>query len=194
MRLAIPKSPAVDIVFRRLSKRLGLCQSRVGTAAVRGMKRGDFEEAQRWVEIGRAVSDFENRVDAFSQEWRRLVKATKLVAIHEAIPDKALPRSNKNASQTPLWAFYTPALKVVAACGGSATFEDVDDGIEASMRDRFTERDLRASKKGLPRWKAALRAAHIHCQKEGWVEKTKSGDKIWKLTDSGNKAVESWNR
>ena len=79
MRPSIPKPSAVDAAFKVLAKRLDAAQKRVNAEAARHLKAGQYETAEKWMEIGRSVSGFVDRVAAFSQEWRHLVRALRIV-------------------------------------------------------------------------------------------------------------------
>jgi hypothetical protein len=76
VKLSIPNSTTVDSAFRTVEKRLKQVRKKINTQAAKEMKGGDYGSAQKWMDIGRSVTDFAERVDAFGQEWKRLSKAT----------------------------------------------------------------------------------------------------------------------
>ena len=80
MQPSIPNSHAISSAFHRLEKRLNNARKKVNAAAAKEMKADDYETAQKWMEVGRSLADFAERVAAFTQEWKRFVKATTIAA------------------------------------------------------------------------------------------------------------------
>ncbi len=84
MRPAIPSSQAVDSALQTVAKRLGSARKKINVLAAKEMKADQYESAQKWMEMGRSVADFARRFEAFSKEWKRVVKATRIVAsVHD---------------------------------------------------------------------------------------------------------------
>ena len=79
MRPNIPRSGVVNSAFRLLQNRLDGVQKGINAAAAREMKVGKYDDAQQWMGVGRSVAEFAQRVEAFEQEWKRLVKTARLV-------------------------------------------------------------------------------------------------------------------
>lgn len=188
MQPSIPNANAVDSAFRRLAGRLRNARKKINVAAAKQMKSDKYEAAQNWMEIGRAVADFAERVNAFAGEWKRLTKATRIAARaeSEAESNKLPPQTmNKN---TPTWKVCEPALKVLAGRGGTATLEELVPELEKSLTGTLTESDLAlVPSRGVPRWHITLKRAYRHCQREGWIEKHTGG--VWKITSKGKAVV-----
>jgi len=181
---SIPNSGAVDSTFRTLEKRLKKARKKINTQAANEMKGGDYEPAQKWMEIGRSVADFAERVEAFAQEWKRLTKATRIAnaAAEGHTPARAAVRTR--STKTPAWKFCTAALEILVSKGGSASHEDVISGLEQSMASVLTEKDRESkSPRNPPRWHGAVKKAYKQCQREGWIEKRTNG--VWKVTSKG---------
>ena len=184
MKLSIPNAAAVDSAFRTVEKRLRQVRRKINAQAARQMKGGDYSSTQKWMEIGRAVGDYADRVDAFGQEWKRLSKATRIA---NTITEKHAPvkgTSGRVRSKTPAWKFCTPALQAVLSMGGDAKNEDVLQKMEQSMTSALTDKDHQSkSPGGAPLWHMAVKKAYKQCQREGWIEK-RSGN-VWKITPKG---------
>ncbi len=184
MKLSIPNSSSVDSGFRTVEKRLKQARKKINAQAAREMKGGDYGAAQKWMDIARSVTDFSERVDAFGQEWKRLVKATRIAntgAVKQA-STKVTPGRGK--SKTPTWKFCTPALQAILSIGGDAKHEEVLQELEQSMTSVLTEKDRQSkSPGGAPLWHMAVKKAYRQCQREGWIEKRSGG--VWKITPKG---------
>lgn len=185
MRLCIPKSGVVNSVFRLLEKRLVNVRKEINAAAAKEMKAGKYEGAQEWMEVGRSVADFAERVSAFSQEWKRLVKAARIVARPKQTPEMGGRASRTSAERTPGWKFCAPALKVLLARGGIATFKEMLSDLEGSLAATLTQSDKMMGAGSVPRWHREVHRAYRECQREGWIEKQKSRDGVWKITAKG---------
>ena len=151
------------------------------------MRAGEYDTVQRWMEVGQSVADFADRLDAFGQEWKRLVKATRIAAGKGAGATTMKPSSPRKKA-TPASRFYEPAIKAVAARGGEATSDQLAQDLEPSFGSQLTEADLKAlPRRGVPRWRRTLDSARRDCIREGWIERRRDG--VWKLTDNGKQMV-----
>ena len=185
MRVSIPKSSGVESAFRRLIKKLSVCQKQINSSAAGDMKLGDYESAQKWIEVGRSVSDFTSRTAAFAHEWKRLVKTTRITEANNR-SNQAFTGSAGKSTRTPTWRFCAPSLKVLDAMGGTATLDEIIGGLQESLAGTLTASDLRLAKaRGIPRWHIAVQRCYRQCQKEGWIEKSSRRDRNWKITSKG---------
>jgi hypothetical protein len=184
MRPAIPKPDAVGSAFRVLAKRLATVRKKVNAEAAKEMKVGDYEAAQGWMGVGRSLSDFAQRVDAFAKEWKTLVRTTRIAAQANK-PLRAGNGANaKGPKRTPAWKFCEPALKALAAHGGKATTDELIADLGRDLAPSLGAPDRRvAPAKGVPQWQVALAQAYRECQREGWIEKRRDG--LWKITAAG---------
>jgi hypothetical protein len=186
---SIPAANAVQSAFKKTAKRLKSVQKKVNVAAARDMKAGKYETAQKWIEIGRAVKDFGDRARAFAEEWKHLVKATRIVARSNKTSTSVNLAQRSGPKRTPAWKFCAPALQELIQKGGTASLDEIRAGLEVRLGESLTEPDLEMSKsRGIPRWHVAVQRAYRQCQKEGWIEKQKLRDGIWRMTPKG-KAV-----
>ena len=190
MNPSIPKHAAVDSAFRQLLKRLSAVRKKINTSAAAEMKSGEYEVAQSWIEVGRAVADFEGRAGTFGQEWKRLVKATRIAARAQTPSAPVRTGGVAKSSRTPSWKFCSPALKAILHKGGTASLNEVLTALEESLSQTLTESDREiVNPRGIPRWHVAVQRAYRQCQKEGWIEKQKRNDGIWKITAKGKTIV-----
>jgi Mrr N-terminal domain len=189
VKLSIPNSTTVDSAFRTVEKRLKRVRKKINAQAALEMKGGDYSSAQKWMEVGRSVTDFAERVDAFGQEWKRLAKATRIAnsGVEKQSPVKVI--SGRGKSKTPAWKFCTPALQALVSMGGGARHEEVLQELERSMLSVLTEKDNEPkSPGGTPLWHAAVKKAYRQCQREGWIEQRTVG--MWKITPKGRSVLD----
>ena len=188
MKLSIPNSNTVDSAFRTIEKRLRQVRKKINAQAARQMKGGDYSSAQEWMDVGRSVADFVERLDAFGQEWKRLAKATRIAnSANKEAPVKVTFGKGKN--KTPAWKFCIPALRALVSMGGSARHEQVLQEVERSINSVLTEKDFQPkSPGGTPGWHGSVKKAHKQCQREGWIEKGNFG--VWKITPKGRDVLE----
>ncbi len=190
MHPSIPKPAGVEAALKKVMKRLKAAQKRVNTIAARDMKSGRYELAQKWMEVGRTVADFADRAEAFADEWKRVVKATKIAAQANGTTGIAATSHVAKPENTPVWRFCSPALKVLVQLGGTARFDEVVAALDAELADKLTESDRELLKRrGVPRWHVAVQRAYRQCQKEGWIEKRKRRDAVWAITAKGKQVA-----
>lgn len=181
---SIPNADSVNSAFRRVVKQLGTVRKRINASAAKEMKADDYELAQKWMEMGRSVADFAGRLDAFVAEWRRLVKATRIVARSQSANDPVGSTVTTATKQTPVWKFCEPALRALVARGGSASLHEIVDDLGRDSALMLNGADkVTLSARGIPRWHKTIKQAYRHCQREGWIERR--GDGIWKITPKG---------
>jgi Mrr N-terminal domain len=185
---SIPNSDSVDSAFRRVLKRLGTTRKRINMLAAKEMKADHYDLAEKWMEMGRSVSDFADRMEAFVAEWKRLVKATKIAARSQNHNGPTKLIAATGAKRTPTWKFCEPALRMVVARGGTATLLEIAEGLERDAALTLTDADkVMSSSGGTPRWHKTLRQSYRQCQREGWVEKHRDG--VWRITPKGESMV-----
>ena len=184
MKFSIPNAAAVNSAFRTVEKRLEQVRKKINGQAARQMKGGEYSSTQKWIDIGRSVADFADRVDAFGQEWKRLAKAAQIVnrVVEKQVPVKVT--AGRESSKTPAWKFCTPALQAILSIGGDARHEEVLQELERSMISVLVDKDYQSKGPGgAPLWHTAVKRAYRQCQREGWIEKRSGG--VWKITPKG---------
>ncbi len=151
------------------------------------MKSGDYETAQTWMAVGRALADFADRAEAYFAEWKTLVRTSRIgVASEErkTIAGVAAARRKETPERTPAWRFYQPALRAVLQNGGEATLQQVLVSLETELAGQLSARDLALSPRGRgPKWQDTIRSVRRHCQREGWLDRTAKD--TWRLTEKG---------
>ncbi len=186
MRPFIPRSEAVDSAFRLLGRRIDGVRKGINAAAAKEMKVGKYEDAQGWMEIGRSVGDFAGRVEAFTQEWKRLVKAARILGRERANAEADKPSAHAGKKRTPTWRFCEPALRALAGRGGTAALNEIVADLEKSIGASLTEFDRAATgSTGTQRWHMEVQRSYRECQRQGWIEKQKRRDGLWKITPKG---------
>lgn len=188
MRESIPRAAIVDTGFRMLAKRIGSVQRSINGQAATCMRAGDYDTVQRWMGVGKNVADFAHRVDAFEQEWKRLVKATRIAASRKTTPTKIAKTAPQGKKATPASRFYEPAIKALAELGGEATSKELLESLEAAIGSELTKADRQTlPRRRIPRWQRTMESVYRDCVREGWIEKRR--DRAWKITDKGRRLV-----
>ncbi len=184
MRESIPNAKRIDTAFRTLAKRFEGVQRSINASAARSMRAGEYDIVRRWMDIGKNVEDFAGRVDAFAEEWKRLVKATRIAAAGKAKPPSTIRVVPSRSKATPASRFYEPAMKAIANRGGEATSEQLLQELEKSLSTELSDADRKIlSRRGIPKWQATVRSVYRDCIREGWIDNR--ADKVWKLTEKG---------
>lgn len=189
MALSIPNSSSVSSSFRKLLKRLEGVRKKINNSAARETKAGNYEGAKDWMEVGRSVSDFRERAEAFTKEWKALVKGIRAINHDKSEPQEIPSTTVMRPKRLFTWRFCVPILNFVVTQGGTSTTEQVAAQVEQNMGSQLTERDRAlSSKTGLPKWQGSLKKAYKHYQREGWIEKRRDG--LWKITPKGKAITE----
>jgi hypothetical protein len=192
VRPNIPRSGVVNSAFRLLQSRLDGVQKGINAAAAREMKAGKYDDAQQWMGVGRSVAEFAQRVEAFEQEWKRLVKTARLVVRPPKGPLVDTGTPHADSTRTPAWKFCEPALKMLAGRGGTATLDEILSDLQPFLAGRLTDSDQAlVGKDGVPRWQHDVQRAYRQCQREGWIEKEKRRDGMWRITAKGRAIAET---
>jgi hypothetical protein len=185
---SIPNFHTVDSALEGAVKRLGTVRKRINSSAAREMRADHYDVAQKWMEMGRSVTDFAQRLGAFAEEWKRLVKATRIVARAHAGNEAAKPVARATTRRTPVWKFCEPALRALGARGGVASLPELVQDLGRDPSLTLTDFDrATSSPRGAPRWHKAVEQAYRQCQREGWIEKRSDG--MWKITPKGAAVV-----
>jgi hypothetical protein len=132
----------------------------------------------------RLYRDLSERLEAFAKGWKRLVKAPRTVAGAHTGKEPSKLTATVAAKRTPMWKYCEPALRALAARGGTASLAEMVENLSLDFAQTLTDFDrATSSSRGVPRWHKALKQAYRHCQREGWIEKRQNG--IWKITSKG---------
>jgi hypothetical protein len=152
------------------------------------MRAGDYDAVRRWMEVGKNVADFAGRLDSFEQEWKRLVKATRIAASRKTTPTNVVKNTPHGKKATPASRFYEPAIKALAELGGEATSKELLESLEAAVGSELTKADRQIlPRRRIPRWQRTLESVYRDCIREGWIEKRR--DRTWKITEKGRRLV-----
>lgn len=77
MSISVPNSSSVSSSFRKALKRIEAVKKKINIAAAHETKAGNYEIAKQWMDVGRSVTDFRDRTEAFSKEWKTLVRGIR---------------------------------------------------------------------------------------------------------------------
>lgn len=171
----LPGSRKVERSLKRIRQEVKVALKELNQHAGRLMSNGDYSAAGELAERGRAVSDFEGRLDALRKEWRLLWGAKESADARDA--------------KTPLWEFYQPILEALDFCGGKASTREIEDRLEANLVARFKPGDLKPTgRKRTARWKLMVRRARKSMVKEKYLED--QAGKQWQITPLGHQVAQ----
>jgi len=179
MRVTIPKRGEVHSAFKALLGRLGESIKQVNERAAKRMRRGDYDGAERWVQIGTNLGEFRKRVFELREGWGALCLGARRKK-HQAAKRGRGP-------STPLWEFYQPILQAIVRAGGQAPRKEIEGAVFELIQTRLQPGDLEASG-GRTRWQNSIRRARKQLIKEGWLSADGSKD-LWRVTEKGRAAA-----
>ncbi len=100
----IPRGRDVDRGLKAAARGIKLALKELNQQAARLISRGDYSAAEELVASARAVTAFQNDVDAIKKLWREVQRGSR-------------PASDD--APTPVWKYYVPTLRVLMSLGGS---------------------------------------------------------------------------
>lgn len=163
--------PGAGDVYRALAAALreaAKCLNGINRQAGVFVSRGAYDDAEALVKAGRAVSDFQLRLDALRREWRSI---------------RALPNGGADDDEeVPLWRSYVPILQALVGLGGSASRGELADHLSSSK----SSSDPDAAGGSRSDWMRKLGRARRPLVHEGFLEANPS---IWRITDAGRQAA-----
>ncbi len=180
----IPNPDSVKKALKLSDKRLKTIIRRVNIEAARHTRSGDYEGAEKWIQIAKSVMDYQSRLKAFADEWQTIVKTSRLTTKGKS----GLQRGAQKSPVTPMWQFYTPVLKALEEEGGEAKIEDLVPTVGRIMKNELKPRDRKITpKKGIASWQVKVLMLAPKLKREGWIIRDRN--KILKLTDKGRQVI-----
>src|SRR4051812_8316719 len=76
MATTIRYSQQVDSAFKQLVKRFESAKKKIDSSAAKRIKAGQYDVASKWMEVGREVEKFSQKVNQFRREWNELVTSS----------------------------------------------------------------------------------------------------------------------
>ena len=184
--IQIPHSEIVKRSLKQVENKLNLVVKKINIEAANHTKRGDYDGAAQWINLAKSVMDYEKRLNAFINEWKTIVKTTKISIKDSNKEIKGEPK------RTPAWKYYMPILQALSDKGGQAYMKELIVGVEKRIKSELKKKDLEINKrKGLPRWQVTVGGLSSRLRKEGWV--TISKDKKPFITNEGIEVIKKEN-
>jgi hypothetical protein len=164
----VPRAGDVDRALAAALREVTKCRDAVNKQAGVLVGRGRYDGAEALVRSGRAIADFQSRLDAFRREWRSI----------RSLADG----DEHDGSALPLWRTFAPILQALITLGGTASRGELVEFLTASGPPLNTGQKSATS----PDWKRVLGRAKRSLVQEGFLEANPS---FWRITDSGRQAV-----
>ena len=76
----IPNPELVKKALELTDKRLKNMIHKINITAAKCTKIGNYDDAAKFVEIAKVVSDYRNRLKSFSKEWQTIVKSSRIIS------------------------------------------------------------------------------------------------------------------
>src|SRR5437016_13113262 len=108
--MKIPGKREVDTALRQTTREIKSALRQINQQAGRLVSRGDYDEAQSLVELGKQISQFASEVEALHAKWKDLRE----------------DENEKLIERTPLWKYYQPILKALVKLGGDSYVAEVE--------------------------------------------------------------------
>ncbi len=183
-RSGIPNPDTVKNALKSTDKRLKTVIRRVNIEAARYTRSGDYDGAEKWIQIAKSVMDYQSRLKAFADEWETIVKTSRLTTKGKI----GLQKGTQESPVTPMWQFYAPALKALEEEGGEAKIEDLVPIVGRIMKNELKPRDQKITpKKGIASWQVKVLVLAPKLKREGWIIRDRN--KVLKLTDKGRQVI-----
>jgi hypothetical protein len=213
MATSIRGSQQVDSAFKKLVKRFAAAQKKINSSAAKKMKSGHYEDATKFMEIGKAFDTFLDKIESVRNEWRELLASSKktLGETRTGAPDAnpvqvgsrrdaalkawstrrdggAGVKSKRNHKGISARELSVSALNAIAKRGGTATTDEILSDLHSHVVTAFPDSDLAAHipLNHVP-WRKIVRKTRKYIEGRGWIERTK-GDH-WKITDEGQSSA-----
>jgi hypothetical protein len=168
--MKVPKRGHVESAIRGVKRRLRTTLKAVNQQAGKLLQRGRYSEAEELVRVGRAIDDFQAKVDGLLSEWRAAT---------------ARPKGEVRKEKTPLWRLYHPILRALLSLGGAAETSQLERALPNFLD---AEAASNPGSQGGPPWKTLVRRARRPMIKEGFLESVRG--KRWQVSPSGRRAAE----
>jgi len=144
--------------------------------AGRLVAKGNYQAAEGLVTLAKAASIFQGEISTLRQHWREIAYGKS-------------SRGKTNVERTPLWEYYKPILAALQALNGTATRQELEKHLEASIPSILKSGDFQENVHGKPRWKIMLRRARKPMVQEKFIDP--GSGKNWVMTSAGRKALEA---
>lgn len=143
--------------------------------AAQVLAAGKYAETEALMRRGRELEKFGAEAEALRKRWREVRRAG---AVKQAEAGPA----------TPLWKYYQPVLRALAALGGEARRNDIEAELLRMMGSELLPADHAKLTNGDEKWQRMIRHTRKHLVAEGWIEDR--GGFEWKITAAGRRAAE----
>jgi len=182
MANTIKYSHQIDAAFKQLSKKFETTRKKINSTAAKRLKSGTYDAATKWMEIGKSVEEFSEKIESVRLEWRTLVEALQQAI--ESVETKSartgpLPDIRVHSKQ-----LLIPAIRILQKNNGSATSDEVLEALHSHVLTAFPQSELSVNNpSNFPPWQEMLKKVQRGCQKLGWIERRRDGQ--WRLTEKG---------
>ncbi|NLI61611.1 MAG: hypothetical protein GX375_09330 [Clostridiales bacterium] len=162
-------------------------------AGARAMNLGNYNLANKYIDHGRKIKDFENEIEILKNTWLSICSPHQKTNEETKQTDGShrknfgrLPRGVR----TPESAFIKPILEVLIELGGSAPMAKVLDLVKLKVEGQLQEVDYQPlpSDPKIIRWRNTAQWARQDLVTKGFL-KNDSPRGIWEISDKGRQLI-----
>lgn len=143
--------------------------------AAQVLAMGRYAETEALMRRGRELEKFAAEVEALRKRWSEVRRSGAV-------------KQEKAGPATPLWKYYQPVLRALAALGGEARRNEIEVELLRTMGAELLPADHAKLTNGDEKWQRMVRHTRKHLIAEGWIEDRFGFE--WKITASGRRAAE----
>jgi hypothetical protein len=177
------KSANVEAALELLQQRAAVLVEEARTRGAEAYTRGDMETFDRIDRRRESFEAFLEQVEDLAEQW---------YSLGGAVDDGEGAVASNSEREEPLSArdYALPILQVLDEAGGSASIDDVRDGVERILEPDFGPADRATLESGKPRWEVRIDAARQRLKNQGLMSSTTRYG-TWEITDRGREILES---
>lgn len=167
----VPGAARVSRRIRAVRQELRASLKQLHGQAAKLLAKGNYSAAQALVDVAQNLKAFDTDVQVLGDKWIAVRGGSK----------SASPEA------TPLWSYYKPILRAIAANEGRMSTPQLLVTLEPIVRSSFQAADLETASSGKPRWQVMVRKARKPMVKEGFLEA--GSGQVWRITSAGQRAA-----
>ena len=171
----------VVLAFEILLEEIELAVENLNRLGAEEFGKGNYQAAQDLSKKGEQMTSFREKVQALQKEWKSLFAPG-------GRSRKTVKKRLERGMRTPEEFFRDPILAVLLELGGSASMNQVLDGVYRKVKASLNKYDLQPlpSDPGSKRWRNTAQWCRLALVREGLL-RSDSPRGTWELTEEGKK-------
>jgi restriction system protein len=161
---------------------------RINQEGAGAMHAGDYETAQAVIDFAKRLTDFRQKVEKLSEEWKQLEDQRNAATIEvQQIVSKRFFGKSKKGDITPHEDFCRPLLEVLVEMGGQGKTKHVLDRLGEKMQHILKPKDYEPHESDgkTIRWRNSAQWARNEMANKDGRMKQGSPHGLWEISDTG---------